>query len=277
MPSKSSTHKKPTESASYENNPFKVALDGINLVFTSAKGVAILLIVLSIISVFTGIIPDSSEKPGFDSTAFLAGMERMSPGEWIVTGGVVSILVLAFIFASAMISGIGAYTAARTARGHNIKLSEAFHAVLDRFFSYIWLQIIQMVKILLWSLLLIIPGFIMAIRYSLANVAFFDKNLRGNQAIKESLSLTKGAWLTTFASQSLFNLVTLGVISELVTTGARSVLYRQLSQFKEGAEKPAAHMLSWITLFLPLMLIGLLFLLIMAFVVLAAALGLSFS
>ena len=278
MPSKSpAKEKNTTPSVAYENNPFKVALEGINLVLAKAKGVAIFLIVLSVISVFTGMIPDSSEKSDFSVSAFQAGVSRMSPGEWVTTSAIILILALAFIFASAMVSGIGAYAAARTAKGHEVKLSEAFHAVLERFFSYIWLQVIQIVKIALWSLLFIVPGFIMAIRYSLANVAFFDKGLRGNQAVKESLKLTKGAWLTTFASQMLFNLATLGVISELVNTGARSVLYRQLSQFREGKTKPPAHVLSWVTLLLPFALILLLFVFVMMFVILAAAVGLSFS
>lgn len=278
MPSKSSVkHNSPSVSKTYENNPFRIALDGINLVFMKAKGVAIFLIILSILSVFSGLMPDSPDQPTLDGQAFQAGIARMTPTEWITGGLIVSILALAFIFASAMISGIGAYTAARVAKGHDVKLSEAFHAVLERFFGYIWLQVIQIVKIILWSLLLIVPGIIMSVRYSLANVAFFDKDLRGNEAIKESLKLTKGAWLTTFASQVLFNIITLGVISELVNTGARSVLYRQLNQFKEDVAKPAAHMLSWMTLFLPFALILLLFIFVFMFVALAAIVGLSFS
>ena len=101
----------------------------------------------------------------------------------------------------------------------------------------------------------------MSVRYSLAKVAFFDekKPLRGNAAVKESLALTKGAWLTTFASQVLFSIITLGMLSRLVETAAQSVLYRQLSELTHNNEpKPAAHPLSWFTLFLPFLLFVLL-------------------
>lgn len=275
MPTKSTPAKKPAHSVEYINNPFKLALDGINLILLKAKGVAILLIVLSILAVFGGFFPDSPDKPMFDEKEFTQMISERTPEQWAVGGVIFIILALAYIFVSAMISGIGAYAAARVAKGYDVKLSEAFHAVLDRFFSYIWLQVIQIVKIVLWSLLLIVPGFIMAIRYSLANVAFFDKGLKGDAAIKESLKLTKGAWLTTFASQALFNIVTLGVISELVTNGARAVLYRQLDQFKKDQTKPTAHPLSWVTLFLPFALILLFIMFIVFFVILAAAAGVT--
>jgi uncharacterized membrane protein len=251
----------------YENNPFTAGLTGLNLVFEKARGVAILLIVISILSVFSG-----SFSRGENHEAKSA-FPTLSPEQWALFGGLVAIIVLAGIFISAMLSGISAYTSARIARGHDVTLNEAFHVVLDRFFSYIWLQIILIVKILLWSLLLIVPGFIMSYRYSLASIAFFDKKLTGNAAIEESLQLTKGAWLTTFASQALFNLITLGVISELVTAGARTILYRQFSALK-GKEKPTAHMLSWVALFLPFALLIIFVMFVAMIAIVAASLGL---
>lgn len=256
MPEKKKTNE------TYENNPFTIALQGINLLFNKARGVAILLLVVSVISVMSNGSRDidKGDDKGMD-------MPSWSPEQWAMFGAIFAIVILALLFIGSMISGISAYTSAQLAKGNTVSLKEAFNAVLERFFSYIWLQIITTVKILLWTLLLIVPGIIMAFRYSLANVAFFDKELRGNAAIKESLQLTKGAWLTTFASQTLFSIITLGIIGELVTAGARAVLYRQLSTIKEGA-KPEAHILSWLTLFIPF---GLLMLALFALGVLAIA------
>lgn len=231
----------------YENNPFYVGLHGLNTVFDKAKGVSILLVVVSVLSFLSGAPGQPQDKDEFKNFA----LPSLSPEQWALIGLGASFIFLAAIAVGSMISGMSAYASARVARGHDVKLGEAFQAVLDRLFSYIWLQIITIVKILLWSLLLIVPGIIMSVRYSLANVAFFDKELRGNAAIKESLKLTRGAWLTTYASQALFNIVTLGIISELVQSGARAVLYRQLSVFGEKTKKPDAHILSWLTLFLP--------------------------
>ncbi len=106
----------------------------------------------------------------------------------------------------------------------------------------------------------------MAIRYTLAGVAFFDdrKHLKGNAAIKESLRLTKGGWLTTFSSNVLFNILTFGILSSVVTTGANTVLYRQFNALGDKP-KPSAHWLSWVTLALPI---------IIAFLVLAMLIAL---
>lgn len=269
------TKKTKTLPKNYENNPFMLAIHGLNLVFDKAKSVAILFLVLSIIGFITGVIPqpgdDKLSKP-LDGSTF--AFPNLLPSQWLMIALVFLVLATAFVFVTAMLSGISAYTSARLARGHTATLNEAFHAVLDKFFSYIWLQIIITVKTILWTLLLIVPGIIMSVKYSLANVAFFDKDLRGNDAIKESLRLTNGAWLTTFASQGLFNIITLGVISELVNTGAKSILYRQFSASKT---KPAAHFLSWLTLALPFVLLLLLFIFVFLFVLLAALAGASFS
>ena len=236
----------PGKSQKYENNPFYIALNGLNLVFEKARGVAFLLIALSILSVFSGGMPRSRDDNGMNAQIPAWPMEQ-----WIIVGCVGILIALAYLFITAMISGISAYTSAQVALGNTVKLGEAFHEVLDKFFSFIWLQIIMGVKILLWSLLLIIPGIVMAYRYSLANMAFFDQNLRGNAAIKESLRLTKGAWLTTFGAQFLFNIITLGVISEFVNAGAKVILYRQFKAIGND-EKPDAHGLSWFSVFFPL-------------------------
>ena len=238
--------KKTTKDTPYENNPFMVALQGINQLFDKARGIAILLLILSVVSVILN---------GFDESGKDGNKDMQLPNwpleQWLLAAAIVAIVFLAALFIGSMVSGISAYTSLQIANGKKATLKEAFNAVLERFFSYIWLQILTTVKILLWTLLLVIPGIIMAYRYSLANIAFFDKGLRGNAAIKDSIKLTKGAWLTTFASQTLFDLITLGVISEVVNAGSRAILYRQFTAVKDGA-KPDAHILSWLTVLLPL-------------------------
>lgn len=253
------------DKTTYENNPFMVAVQGISLFFNKARAIAIVLLVVSVLSAVWDVMPDKNENHPDKSM----NLPNWPLEQWLMVGAIVTVILLAILFISCMISGIGAYAAAQLAKGNTVSLKEAFSAVLENFFSYIWLQILTTVKILLWSLLLIVPGIIMSFRYSLANVAFFDKGLRGNAAIKESLRLTNGAWITTFASQTLFNLITLGVLTEVITAGVRAVLYRQFSALKENEPKPSAHVLSQLTLFLPLILIvvGLIFIgfLVMAF------------
>lgn len=238
----------------YENNPFFIAGNGITRLFDLARGVAVLLLVLSIVSfLFSGTRDDNGSPQTFEQ--FTNTFAAWNMNEWVLAIGAGIIIGLAVLMVSALFSGIASYTAYRLSKGENATVSEAFHAAFDNLWGYIWLQIVIFVKILLWSMLLVLPGIYFAFRYTLAGVAFFDesKNLRGNAAIKESLRLTKGAWLTTFASNTLFNILTFGILSSIITTGVNTVLYSQFDAL--GVKpKPAAHWLSWVTLALPLVL-----------------------
>lgn len=248
-----------TQSKKYENNPFFIAINGITMLFDLARGVAILLVILSVISLAGNSIPNdkaSAPDPSQPVTSEIAkAFSGVSANEWIIIIAAFSIIGLAIILISTLLTGVASYTSAHTARGKRVSLGEAFRESFDKLWSFLWLQIIMTVKILLWSLLFIVPGIIMWVRYSLANVAFFDKNLRGNSAIKESMRLTQGAWITTYAANMLVNCITLGVISSLVTTAVNTVLYRQYTE--TGAKKPEAHWLSWLTLAITGAFIGL--------------------
>jgi hypothetical protein len=247
----------------YENNPFFVASTGITLLFNLARGVAILLIIVSILGLFS-----NSWSPNESDSSWMNLMKLVgswSVTDWILAVGSVSVILLAIMMVAALFGGVSAYTSARLASNKKVELRVAFSQAFEHLWSYLWLQVIISVKVFLWMLLFIIPGIIMAVRYSLASVAFFDekKNLRGTAAIRESLRLTNGAWLTTYASTTLFNILTLGAINSAITTGANAVLYKQFDKLGDH-KKPDAHWLSWVTLFLPAVVLALLFLLVIA-------------
>jgi hypothetical protein len=245
----------------YENNPFFVASNGITLLFNLARGVAILLIIVSILGLFSnGWSPNESNDSWMN---LMRLMGSWSVTDWILAIGSVSVILLAIMMVAALFGGVSAYTSARLAHGKKVELRVAFSEAFEHLWSYLWLQIIISVKVFLWMLLFIIPGIIMAVRYSLASVAFFDekKKLRGTAAIRESLRLTKGAWLTTYASTTLFNILTLGAFSSAITTGANAVLYSQFEKLGTH-KKPDAHWLSWATLLLPAIVLGLLLILV---------------
>lgn len=242
----------------YDNNPFMIALNGMTLLFNSAKGMAILLFVLSIVSYYGA--PDQKSVQDYWTNS----ASTWTVSDWTFAVLSLFFIVLAFIMIGALINGAAAYTSARLADGKTVAIKEAFKASFERLWSYIWLQIIMSVKLFLWSLLFILPGIYMVFRYSLAGVAFFDekKNLRGNAAIKESLRLTKGRWLTTFASSTLFNMLTFSVIAEVITPSVNAILYRQFNSSED--KKP--HWLSIATfgLFILLAVIGIVALIVLA-------------
>lgn len=261
---------KPTPStpATYENNPFFVATNGLDLLFKKAQSVGILMAVLAGVSVLASLPymfmpPSDSSQPvasdpqvvAAENQAFSDAISRIPLEVWLIAGTLL-LIVLAVILAIGIIfRGITDYTSAQLAKGKQATLNDAFRAVFNNFWSYTWVLLVASVKTFLWSLLLFIPGFVMSYRYSLAGVVFFDKAVKGGAASTESAALTKGAWLTTFASQNLLNMITLGAIPMLLQPGTNGVLYHQLRTV--GSEKPRAHFLSWLTLLLPIIFIAL--------------------
>jgi len=78
--------------------------------------------------------------------------------------------------------------------GLNGSPKESFKAAKPLIFSYVWLSILTAILVMLWSLLLIIPGIIFSVFYSLAVYAFIFENKRGMDAIKRSKELIKNYW-----------------------------------------------------------------------------------
>ncbi|MET0979995.1 MAG: hypothetical protein ABWX90_01930 [Candidatus Saccharimonadales bacterium] len=249
----------PKQQTLYINNPFVIAVEGMKLLFQKAPTLAI---ILAILSAFGASNVFSNQTEVADNTAPIVATPDLDPV--VVAGTIIIIAVMLFgilIFGS-IIAGIFAFTSAEIAKGRTVSFRQAAKAIVDRLWSFVWLQLLTIAKIFAWSLLLIIPGIVMAIRYSLANISFFDsdKKLTGNAAIKDSLALTKDAWVTTFGAQVFFNIITLGLISPLLDTASKAVLYRQFTALQRSGEaKPKPHALSWVVfgLFIAVIFAGL--------------------
>jgi hypothetical protein len=243
--------RKSTSVAKYQNNPFFVAADGISLIFNLARGLGVVLIVISVFGSFDGNLSDKKDWNEFGRT-----LGAWTAADWLIAAASITIILLAVSLIFALFSGASSYASWQLSQGRKVSIKEAFSTAFDHLWSYLLLQLIIFGKLFLWTLLFILPGIYMTFRYSLAGVVFFDekKKLRGNDAIKESLRLTKGAWLTTFASNMLFNLLTFGMLSNLIATGANAVLYRQFDDLG-NKEKPKAHWLSWVTLAIPIVVL----------------------
>ena len=227
MPTK--TQAKKSSSVKYENNPFFVAANVLTLLFDMARGVLIFLGVLSLLSMtFNSYKPDFSQNTSWQSAThqFTQVTSNWALSDWLLAGFAIFIVTFAVAMVSALFNGVSAYTSAQLVRGKKVGLVEAFRVSFEHLWSFLWLQIIISVKLLLWTLLFVIPGIYMAFRYTLAQTAFFDekKNLRGNAAIAESLRLTRGAWVTTFASNMLFNALTFGGFTCIISAGVNAVL-----------------------------------------------------
>ncbi len=249
-------------------NPFFITLNGITRLFSMATSVGIVILLIGAATTMISVLYRADDAN--DSNPLQSSVQAIDPQQLPLVVGVVAIIVLFSLVVSAMLHGIQSYTALRVARSEQTTIGEAFNTVLGQFGGYLWLYIWMNIKIFLWSLLLIVPGIIAFYRYSFAGVVFFDKGLRGDAAIKESNRLTKNGLMTIFASQLLFNLITLGYISSVVAVASTSELYREYTALEAAKrEKPPVHWLSWFSLALPFILIVgvLLFVLMIAVVV----------
>lgn len=239
----------------YENNPFMIGIEGLKLIFTNAKSVGIYSIVLTVSMILIVAIwyfvmllislADGSMTIG--ATGTTSAPESVAAAIGLLISTVVYLVVTLFLF------GPLEHSAAMTAQGKQVTIGESFKAVVAVFPAYLWMYLIFTVKVLLWSLLFIIPGIIMYNRYILSGTVFFAEGKRGNAAIKRSAELTKDGWLTTYGGTWVWNFVSQGIAAFVFWPGCMAVLYRQFASL-DGAKqaKPPAHILSWLTLLVPI-------------------------
>ena len=75
---------------------------------------------------------------------------------------------------------------------------EVFKNSGHHFWKFLLVSLLTGVSVLLWSLLLIVPGIIFAVFYSLAIYALFFEDFFGRQALRRSRELVRGYWWAVF-------------------------------------------------------------------------------
>lgn len=91
--------------------------------------------------------------------------------------------------------------------GHSGESKKLFQETNKLFWPYIGLSLLTAVLVLLWMLLLIIPGIIFSVFYSCAVYAFFFEDKRGMAAIKRSRQLVKGYFWQVFGRIMFLSLI----------------------------------------------------------------------
>jgi hypothetical protein len=243
----------PLKLSEYIRNPFFIATKGVELLFEKAKGIAIFLLVFSILGGIGSIPRPTAQTTSTgseltpDEQRFLDMLAGFTFEQWLMIATGIFLVFLLITFVSIILRGISDYAAAEIANGReNVTLKESWHAVLRNFWPYTWVFAVMSFRVFLWSLLFLVPGLIMAFRYSLAGVVFFaEKDKKATPVLTRTLALTKDTVMTIFASKVLFNMITLGFLSGIVEAGTSSVLYTQLRDLRgRGEPIPPAHWLS---------------------------------
>jgi len=92
--------------------------------------------------------------------------------------------------------------------GYNGESKKIYEETKPYFWPYLGLTILSTILIILWTLLLIIPGIIFSVLYSLAVYTFIFENKKGMDALKRSKELVKGYFWPVFGRTLLVGLVT---------------------------------------------------------------------
>lgn len=92
-------------------------------------------------------------------------------------------------------------------KGRDMTVKQAYQEGRSRVAGYIWVSFCTGIFVLLWLLLLVIPGLVMMIYYSFSLWVFLVEGLRGMKAIKRSKELVKGHWWAVFGRMAAIMLV----------------------------------------------------------------------
>ncbi len=253
-------------------NPFTIVTTGFNRFFAFATGPAILLTILTGLSILYSLVVNLLDVLNPQPTPATNTHTDFSLNQLIFALLVLFVIALLITLIGTLLKGIQSYGMVAAARGEKVTLSDAFNATLNRFGTFFILYIWMNVRIFVWGLLFIIPGIVAYYRFSFAPLLFFDKDLRHEHALRESSRLARGGVMTIFGSQVLFNIITLGQLSLLVESAGVSQLYKVYTELDEkGEAKPAIHALSWLALGLTVALVLLLILLFIALVAIMIA------
>ena len=104
------------------------------------------------------------------------------------------------------------------ADGERASVGTLFYSFKDLFFRVLWLRIVRMVRVGLWSLILIVPGIVAAYRYAMANFILTENpHMTASEVLRESAHMMEGnKWRLfclqlSFLGYRLLSLLTLGV------------------------------------------------------------------
>jgi uncharacterized membrane protein len=151
---------------------------------------------------------------------FVEAMPEILPYPGVAAGVVYTVISLIVPILTTMALII---TAHRTSEGEAIGIRDSYALSLRFFWRYTWTWILYFLIVLGGVILLIVPGIIWGVRYSLAPYAVIIENLGAKQALSRSRALTKGKGFSIFWHElrlgSLFLLLitlSLGLLTSLI-------------------------------------------------------------
>ncbi len=131
-----------------------------------------------------------------------------SLGVGLLAGLIVALVNIGIIFAIKRIE-----------KGKIVSFESVFVSFKGNFWSLLWVLFLNVILVILWSLLLIIPGIIMSIYYSLSLYTLIFEDKKGMEALRESKALIQGYWwgvLGRYLFLGLLVAITMMVLSAVI-------------------------------------------------------------
>ncbi|HSX07416.1 MAG TPA: YciC family protein [Candidatus Saccharimonadales bacterium] len=224
-------------SSQYESNPFVVTAKGIVSILKTNPGTAMLMaLVLGLIG-FAGF---------FVVFLLMFIIHNLFVSLFLALAAFVGFFALAGL-------NIGTYTAVGSASLHDerITVRTALGRAADRLLALIGVTILQGILTALAFLLLIVPGFIVGARLSLAPIVLMEEKLGVMAALKRSWALTRGHTVEMLGA--LFAVQFIGGGGLLAPTVSIAPLFGRYKDLvdleRSGHGKPAVHWLNYLAVF----------------------------
>lgn len=136
--------------------------------------------------------------------SLVSGMDGIPAAFKIVLGflGIIAMLVMVYLTVSAQIGILLAADQQNT---------DTFGVLFSRarklFWPFLGISVLVGILLILWSILLIIPGIIFAVYYTLATYVLLYENQKGWAALKRSKELIRGYWWAVFGRGFFLGLI----------------------------------------------------------------------
>lgn len=249
----------------YDSNPFTLIFHAFSRFFTTNMWWGVGLLVLGFLSFslqsvsqFAGtpIPSESSTPPRSDSLEQNSSWLQNITPEQLATFSVIAILIILFVaficfiyFALyTYVYALFAYVALQSEKGRSVRFEEALTAVNKRFWRLLLAQGLASIKIFLWTLLLIVPGIIAAIRYALLTYVVMDQSEKEKGVIAahtRTKQIVKGKLMEVFGM-----LVAAGIvpfIGEALRATGSAAQYNQLAYTHDNKiPRPKTHLLNYL-------------------------------
>lgn len=261
----------------YNSNPFSLAFNAFGRLFDKNIGWVVAFLFIGFITA-AGQLGNSADMSGNDSSQngdFERAIDRLSnlsPEQMsvlavglLITFLFVVLIIIVIIAIQSFIGGMFAYVALGSEKGKKVAFNDAFEATRKRFWRLFLAQTLAGVKIFLWTLLLIIPGIIAALRYVLLPYVIMDESedKKGVVASHTKVkSLVKGRLVEVLGLVAAANLIPI-IGGVLQLSGGASQYHQLKSSYNNGKpERPPIHWLNYVA---PLLYVAIAALLLFVF------------